>query len=733
MSNDQLKRNESEGMDFTETSGSQQLRNGYDETQAYSSEAHRHVYQNTSQSFDMQRDQYAEQAMNSESPPPEKYDYQATFYAPAEDTPNPSEFQRYTSGIQNRIPNKTDNDHDSAALSIFSESDFELANATENYLDKNNEKFSQKLDTVNKKINKTRKKISRIEYKGLQYDSYKRRIVSDHDKVRLLKKQHERQYYGKGNSQRIHVITKRQLPGRLKFRKERTAFSKKAHDSGIRRKENGFDRRIFQSRHLYTAAKNQASGSEFQDDEVSALMKEKGNKAARSLGRNAKRNYRRLKHELDGYNRLKFQNVRLASLNAQNARIAYKSGIDLQKRKAEEAARQGLLREKSKQKIKKEMVQSYKREQGNFFRRVKNQHNLKKTVKKERRIAKKRVKAIMSSLIGLVSIIIIVLILFLSFLFILINMASDSYANTVSQNDYYDMTAVTAYFREKEAELEEYIKPENLEPVILQEDPEIYEFIYSMDEIGFDANTLVAYLSAKYNEFDLAMVKGDLDEIFELYYTLEWEIKEEEREVPDESQPPDPVTGTYPLVKKLVRICYVSLKKTDFYELLKGRIDDAAKQNQMDGFYISGNGQQVYGPVMQVDWRKKISSNYGWRIHPITGIRTFHDGVDIAVPTGTAVYSAVKGTVIKSYYSDSGGNMITIQNDTGWQVTFMHMDSRTVKVGDSVIQGQLVGFSGNTGNSTGPHLHLQVHDAEDQPVNPVFLIPFSTIEASETF
>ena len=196
---------------------------------------------------------------------------------------------------------------------------------------------------------------------------------------------------------------------------------------------------------------------------------------------------------------------------------------------------------------------------------------------------------------------------------------------------------------------------------------------------------------------------------------------------------PDPVTGEYPLTDKLVKICYVTLKKNDFYELLQSRIEDAAKQKQMNGFYLSGNGQQVYGPVMNVDWRNKISSNFGERVHPITGEKKFHDGVDIAVPAGTALHSAVKGTVITSLYSNSAGNMITIQTDSGWQVTFMHMDSRAVSAGEQVEQGQYVGTSGNTGNSTGPHLHLQVHDRDGNRINPVFIIPFSTIEASETF
>lgn len=704
----------------------QQLRTDNEET-AYKSEEHRHTYQSTNQSFDTRRDEYAEQAMNTSG----KYDYEACAGTILETDKPPWEWESrsYVSVAENRIPRGTGS---TDVDSIFSASDAELANAID-YLEKHNDKYGHQVEKVEKKTEKTKKKIGQIERKRLEYSSTKRRIGSDDEKVQLLKRTQKSQYCGKEKSQGIEVTIKTQLPGRLKFSAKKTAISAGEHNSDIRRKENRFDRRYLTGRQLSKSIKSQALGSEFQEDDIEAEMKRKGSRAARNLLWGGKRKYRRLKHELDGYNRLKHQNMRLASLNAQNTRIAYKSGIDLQKRKADEAMKQELLREKNKKKIKKEMVQNYKREQGNFFKRVKNQHHLKKTTKKKRRMARKRIKAISSSIAGLSLIIIILLLFIVLFVFMAASLTGDTYVNTVSQNDYYDMTEVTSYFREKESKLEEDIKPENLEPIILAEESDIYEFVYDMADISFDANTLVAYLSAKYNEFDLEKVMADLDEIFEQYYTLEWEVKLEEREIPDETQPRDPVTGKYPLVKKMVKICYVRLIKADFYELLKGRIDDTSKQNQMDGFYLTGNGQQVYGPVMNVDWRKKITSNYGWRIHPITGVKTFHKGVDIAVPTGTALYSAVTGTVTKSYYSDSGGNMIVIKNENGWEITFMHMDSRTVYPGDVIEKGQLVGYSGNTGNSTGPHLHLQVEDSEGNPVNPVFIVPFSTIEASETF
>lgn len=695
-------------------SNNQQLR-GADEKNEYRSEEHRQVYQNTSKSFNDQQNQYAEHAFNESQP---VYNYQKEISDT--DLNAGTDYSRYASD------------------SIFSKSDLELANATENYLKKDSESFAKKFEQMDKRIGKTTDRIKELETNNLEYrNSYKpwkhRFVLDDVDKE-SSRTRNLRSWHAKGliHKDVIHKEDDTWIYGRLKFRSEKIALREHKHHSNVRKAEMKATRHGYYRRKLQDNFRQSLQGSEA-EDELAAEMRNKRKRLAAGMRMYARRNTRKLKHTLDGYERLKFQKMRLESLNAQKQQLRYRSGIDLQKRKAEEAARQGLIRENQKRKIKKEMVQNYKRQQDSFWGRIQNQHKMKKTVRKEKKTAKKRTKTIVSSLLSIFMLIFLIIIIFFIFVTVLVNIGGESIANGTSQNDYGDMTEVTEYFRSKEADLEETVRPENLEPVIFEEEPDIYEFVYDMAEINFDANILVAYLSAKYNEFDLDMVKSDLDEIFELYYKFDWEIKEEYRMLPDTTQQPDPVTGEYPIVNTLVKICYVKLEKADFYELLQSRIDDAAKQNQMNGFFLTGNGQQIYGPVMNVDWRNKISSNFGHRVHPITGEKKFHDGVDIAVPTGTALYSAVKGTVITSRYSDSAGNMITIQTDSGWQITFMHMDSRAVSVGEQLEQGQYVGTSGNTGNSTGPHLHLQVHDAEGNKINPVFIIPFSTIEASETF
>lgn len=711
---------------FNTSPSEQQLRSSGHEENTYRSEDHGHTYQNQSQSFNEQRSQYAEQALNEQAPPAEPAPDTNYHYQPTPE-PEPEKGQEYYHRYisEGDSPIKHDQTGGEKPLSLFEASDYELADATGNYLNKNSDKFAGKLDRTEEKAERTNKRINRLESRNLDYRisyrPWKHRLIMDEGKA--LKYREYEVAHNKGLFRnRTFVTGTTRVKGRLKFRSLKIATTEKKHSRKTHIEEGKATLRQYKLRQGIRDLKTTASGSEFSEDELSTALNQKGQRTARAAGYFAKHNYRRLKHEVDGYRRLSFQQARLASLNAQKEMLQYRAGIDFQKRKAEEASRQGLLREKQKRKIKKEMVQKYKREQGSFIARTKKQHELKKTVKKEKRMAKKRAKTIISSALGIMVFLLFTILMVFMICTIMLDLGGETVVNTVSQNDYYDMTDVTKYFRNKEAELEEYLKPDstanpgNLESVILSEEPDIYEFVYDLAEISFDANTLVAYLSARYNEFELEMIQDDLDEIFELYYTLEWEIKEEYREE----------------AGGMVKICYITLTKADFYELLQGRIEDAAKQNQMDGFYLSGNGQQIYGPVMNVDWRNKISSNYGYRIHPITGERVFHDGVDIAVPTGTALYSAVEGTVVDSHYSDSAGNMIIVENGEGWRITFMHMDSRAVSAGDTVKQGQYVGTSGNTGNSTGPHLHIRVHDAEDQPINPVFIVPFSTVEASES-
>ena len=106
-------------------------------------------------------------------------------------------------------------------------------------------------------------------------------------------------------------------------------------------------------------------------------------------------------------------------------------------------------------------------------------------------------------------------------------------------------------------------------------------------------------------------------------------------------------------------------------------------------------------------WRR-LSSPYGYRIHPTLGYRKFHNGVDLANSQGTPIYAARSGKVTVSTYSSSYGYYVTINHGDGYSSLYAHMTHDVVSVGQSVSKGQLIGYMGSTGRSTGPHLHFSI-------------------------
>lgn len=104
-----------------------------------------------------------------------------------------------------------------------------------------------------------------------------------------------------------------------------------------------------------------------------------------------------------------------------------------------------------------------------------------------------------------------------------------------------------------------------------------------------------------------------------------------------------------------------------------------------------------------------ITSGYGNRIHPIYGTERWHAGLDVGCSYGDTICAADSGTVILSDYNDGGyGNYVMIDHGNGYVTLYGHMSSRAVSYGESVSQGQVIGYVGSTGASTGPHLHFEI-------------------------
>ena len=140
----------------------------------------------------------------------------------------------------------------------------------------------------------------------------------------------------------------------------------------------------------------------------------------------------------------------------------------------------------------------------------------------------------------------------------------------------------------------------------------------------------------------------------------------------------------------------------------------AQNKNNVAGGY-TGGGSGFSNPL---HIGLTVTSAYGWRIHPTMGDKRFHTGVDFAAPQGTPIYAIASGTVTSAYYQTANGYMVSIAHGGGYGSLYAHMTHFVVSAGDSVSQGQVIGYVGSTGWSTGPHLHFEIH-VNGASVNPM--------------
>lgn len=105
---------------------------------------------------------------------------------------------------------------------------------------------------------------------------------------------------------------------------------------------------------------------------------------------------------------------------------------------------------------------------------------------------------------------------------------------------------------------------------------------------------------------------------------------------------------------------------------------------------------------------KRISDDYGYRMHPILNVEQFHNGVDFAADAGTDIYAAYDGSVVAAAYNSSMGNYVMIDHGSGLYTIYMHASKLTTKTGATVTKGQKIAEVGSTGRSTGNHLHFSV-------------------------
>ena len=166
-------------------------------------------------------------------------------------------------------------------------------------------------------------------------------------------------------------------------------------------------------------------------------------------------------------------------------------------------------------------------------------------------------------------------------------------------------------------------------------------------------------------------------------------------------------------------VLYVSYngKATGFKEAFK--YDDKDPKSAFNALYsVQGKALISNGLRLPLD-RIHVTSPFGIRIHPVTGRRVMHNGVDLGGKIGTPVYAIARGVVVQTTRTRYGGNKIVIRHADGTKSYYLHLHKILVKQGTRVIARQLIGQIGRTGRVTGPHLHLGIKSPRGKWLNPM--------------
>ncbi len=172
---------------------------------------------------------------------------------------------------------------------------------------------------------------------------------------------------------------------------------------------------------------------------------------------------------------------------------------------------------------------------------------------------------------------------------------------------------------------------------------------------------------------------------------------------------------------------------------LQGEIEDLNSynkdlQNQLDQIFKdinnnnnnSNNGGQSNNSGSESFIRPstgRVTSVYGARVNPVTGVNGFHTGIDLGAPMGAPIKASKSGKVVTASYISGYGNTVILDHGSGIQTLYAHSSSLAVSVGQTVSQGQVIAYVGSTGNSTGPHLHFEIR-VNGQHQNPTNYLSF---------
>jgi murein DD-endopeptidase MepM/ murein hydrolase activator NlpD len=229
------------------------------------------------------------------------------------------------------------------------------------------------------------------------------------------------------------------------------------------------------------------------------------------------------------------------------------------------------------------------------------------------------------------------------------------------------------------------------------------EYRYNVGEISHNPYELMAYLTVKYQNFTFSAVQGELAALFNEQYSLTFTPSIETLYADPNDTNED---GDYEPYSW--RVMTVTLTARSFSDVTLSHLSGEDYAHYALLLQTKGARQYLANPFGDINWLPYVSSYYGYRIHPISGAKDLHRGVDIAMPQGTPIMAGQDGTATFAGYSGDYGNVVIIEDDKGLVSKYAHCDTIGVSVGQTVKIGDVIATVGSTGNSTGPHLHLEI-------------------------
>jgi hypothetical protein len=266
-----------------------------------------------------------------------------------------------------------------------------------------------------------------------------------------------------------------------------------------------------------------------------------------------------------------------------------------------------------------------------------------------------------------------------------------------------DINSAELVYTQWETELRERVN--GLE----DEYPGYDEYRVSAGEIGHDPHALMAFLTAMYRDFTFSEAEAILRQLFAEQYVLTLTPAAETRYYMDADGMPVPYNW---------HILTAALEPLPFTDVIFPYMN-AEQREHYEALTQSRGGRQYAGNPFDFDWLPYVSSYFGYRIHPISGEKEYHKGIDIAVPAGTDIRAAHEGTVTYAGFVSSYGNIVVVEDGEGLVTKYAHCDSISASAGQTVAAGEVIAKAGSTGNSTGPHLHFEVIK-NGEYLNPIY-------------